>query len=490
MIMQNYLNKHRTILLWITAIAATMAILWFERDVFWRPYNDEGQESLVSFAAHDFAITNYAGFNKNPIVAHRVYLPNGTIVAYNHWPNGFFATLALAIKIFGNSETTGRSVAIAFVLAGAILMLLAVNKTRNSFLMFLALPLFFLNPAGRDSIPFVFADAALFFFIGLTFFLTSRHDCGKIYKYLFRIAIFVSMLFSQLIIPYFFVLIIVKYIWNRDKKEAAIDLILLLLAFSLILIGLSYDGSSFASGFRSLYQIFLHRSSLDVINQESVSFVGIFKVLIWELHGDFNWPTRSFLYAVFSLVAITSFIIASWIILIKKRDWLAASLLPAFVLFALILKNYVGAHHFTRLPFVFFSIITVCMAMDCVLTAICEKISRPVFLTYSRMAAIVVLSWWGYSFLSIPQWYNKVYDDIDNTRNTLAQITSRNDNQLLLVSCTAMEFRYDRTKFHNPEDRIAGFYLDEYIIRATKTDNAPTQKCLIDLDNQTVLAEK
>ena len=46
-----------------------------------------------------------------------------------------------------------------------------------------------------------------------------------------------------------------------------------------------------------------------------------------------------------------------WLLLVLKKNWWTASLLPIFGLYALTMRNYVGLHYFTRLLLFFFGLI-------------------------------------------------------------------------------------------------------------------------------------
>jgi len=384
--------------------------------------------------------------------------------------------LALILKLFGNSEIAGRSLAIILFLIGAIFIIMALPK-KISFFAYFALPLIFLNPAGRDSIPFVFADATFFLFTGVAMFLVSKYDCQKIHKYLFRVTIFISVLFSQLIIPYFFIFIVAKYLKNRNKKEMIIDFLLLFLAGLLIIGCLSYNGSNFQNGFQGLFHQFLHRSSLDAQNAESISIIGLLKVLPFEVAMDFGLN-------VFGVIILIPLIFISWGVLVKKRDWLAASLLVAFLFFSMILRNYVGIHHFARLPLVFFFLITILMAIDYLLSDIKEKISKQSRLVILNIATTAILILLGITFSYVPQWY-KLNINVNNTRNALIKINNNASNLAIIKNCNSFEFKYDDKKMTDPQDRVASFYFSQYVVQAINNGSTP-QKCLVNLNNNTV----
>ena len=148
------------------------------RDTYWRPFDDTAQESVASGYAYGFAAASVADLAPNPIVARFPNSSTGRVVPYPHWTNGFFLLLEGWLRIFGRTETAGRSLALLLNLAGFALVIAALG--REDWLLYLTLPLLVVSAIGRDALPFVFNDAVLCCSIGaLLFFGTRGHHAGS-----------------------------------------------------------------------------------------------------------------------------------------------------------------------------------------------------------------------------------------------------------------------------------------------------------------------
>lgn len=199
----------------LISVITVISILYFEHEIYWRPYNDTGQESLASIHAHGFAIANFGGLGKNPVIAREIDVENGKIKEYNHWPNGFFITLAVCIKTFGNTEVVGRSLALFYAISGLYLMAFAFQgKIGLSYLM---VPVVMSTPIGRDCVSFVFVDAALMFWIGFIAMAVSLSNKGSLVPtVIFRIGVILSP-FSSKQSPLLHFWVPVHDIWESIK---------------------------------------------------------------------------------------------------------------------------------------------------------------------------------------------------------------------------------------------------------------------------------
>jgi len=214
----------RPLYLFLLSLVVTIAVLNGQRSVYWRPYDDNPQESLASFHAHGFALANQAGGIRNPFVARHFDAANGTVVPYNHWPNGFFALFSLVIRAAGNTETVGRTFALLLNLLGAYLLAWAF-RDRFGFVFF-GVPLLLALPIGRAAMPFVFVDAALFCWLG---FLALAVAAGEPEKYrragriLFRLTAVLAPFFCQLIAPFLLAGAVARYAFHRRCREFIAD---------------------------------------------------------------------------------------------------------------------------------------------------------------------------------------------------------------------------------------------------------------------------
>ncbi|MEK7077136.1 MAG: hypothetical protein AAB967_02800, partial [Patescibacteria group bacterium] len=96
------------------------------------------------------------------------------------------------------------------------------------------------------------------------------------------------------------------------------------------------------SGLKDLTRIFLYRTSI-VNTAEPLSFYQSIKATAGSLYYNIGW--------MFTLI------VPLWAVVAMKRDWWTAGLLPTFVAYSLIFRNYTG-HQYTHLMFVVFSFLT------------------------------------------------------------------------------------------------------------------------------------
>jgi hypothetical protein len=340
------INKNAIIL----AVILSALIITINAPVYFRHYISKDQDAVTSAHAHGFALTNFVAESwQNPLVAKEIDLAHGKIIAYNHWPNGFFAVFALVIKIFGNTEMTGRTFAIILNLIG--LFLLAAAFSRKNKIVFLAVPFILLSRMGRDAVPFVFLDAAFFLFIGLIVYSVSLLDDAKNYnkaRNIFLIASIVGPFFCQLIAIFSFLALPVFYYFDRNKKRLAVNLLWLFSAIVVVMIGMSFSGQSFASGAAELWKQFLYRSSIHALNGEYVSFFSLLETIgkHWLLNLNF-------------LAILIPF---AWWSLFKRKDP-GAYFLPAAIIYSLLMRNYVGIHFFAGFPITAAAVFTVIAAL-------------------------------------------------------------------------------------------------------------------------------
>lgn len=181
-------------------LLACVAILAVLRDRYWRPFDD-----LVPYHAYGFAAASATGLWPNPVVARDIDVRRSRIQPYPHWPNGFFLLFEGVLRVFGRTQTVGRSFAILGTMLGFTLVVVSLG--RRDWLPYATLPLLLLTSSGRDSIPFVFIDVAQYFWIGALLWIAAK-PCSD---WMFRAAMVVALLFNQLVLPYAAVIVMLRW---------------------------------------------------------------------------------------------------------------------------------------------------------------------------------------------------------------------------------------------------------------------------------------
>jgi hypothetical protein len=434
----------------VLAVILSALIIAISAPVYFRQYDSKDQDAYASAHAHGFAMTNFVASSwRNPIIAKEIDLPDGVIKDYNHWPNGFFAVFALAIKIFGNNEITGRSFAIILNLAG--LFLLAAAFARKNKIVYLAVPFILLSRIGRDAVPFVFLDAAFFLFLGLIVYAVSLLDEEKNHKKaknIFWIASLVGPFFCQLIVIFSLLAAPVFYYFDRDKKKLAINLLLPFLATVTAISGMSFAGQGFLSGFFEPWKQFLHRASFHERYSEYVSFFSLFKTIgkHWLLNLNF-------------LAILIPF---AWWSLFKRKNPLAY-FLPAALIYSLVMRNYVGVHFFAGLPVTAAAVFTVIVA----LAAWLEKKNLGIL-----FLILLIISAAGAAM--VPEKY-RLYENIKQQRDVYAALADSPEVQV------CRSFKITASDGQEVDYRLAEFFLGPIIIE--KINKGETGKnCLAQVD--------
>ncbi|MBU5636454.1 hypothetical protein KOM00_06865 [Geomonas sp. Red69] len=337
------MRRKRALLFFCVSVLAVAAILYLRRADYWRPYNDTPQESVVSMHAHGFAVANFAGVWPNPVLARDVDVEHGKITEYNHWPNAFFLTLAAAIKLFGNTEMVGRSLALLYTIPG--LYLLAFAFRNKSGVSYLAVPVLLVSPIGRDCLSFVFIDAALLFWIGfLAAAVSLTRDRPATATRLFRLGSLVAPFFIHLIAPFAFFGALARFWWgHRDRNVLCRDLLCVVGAFCTVMFFLSWTSSGLAAGARELLAQYLHRANLSQRYSENIGLFSLLITLAKHFYVNLGY---------FALVLPLAFVN------LARRRSLQAYLLPAVLVYTLLLRNYIGLHVFANLPLVSISTFT------------------------------------------------------------------------------------------------------------------------------------
>lgn len=415
--------------------------LALHQDVYWRTFDDHPQESTVSFHAFGFAAANGAGLGPNPLGARHIDVRESVIKPYNHWPNGFFLVLEAILRIFGRTETVGRWVAIVGTLTGFTLLM--VSMGRSGPLVYASLPLLLLSAAGRDSVGFVFLDVALNLSMG-ALMLLARH------RRAFRIAVAVALTLNHLIAPFAAAVILLRWWETRSLRGLVIDCAVLGGGFTAVLLGLAAGPGDIAGGGGELWRIFLLRSG-----RTDGRWLA-------ALYGE--WRDLFYFGPLGALV-----VAAAWILVVRARLWRSALLLPSYLLFTLLLRQYVAIHHFARLPFVFFTLLTVAVALD----------------TLPRRAA-----WAALLLLAVPISLGKQqYESnlgMQLGRAGLVRLVNDPVQVAKLENCNAFHFEPDfREEGFDPFGLMGQFFFGPYVVERVRRGE-PIRPCTINWERSTV----
>jgi hypothetical protein len=425
----------------LAALAAAACILAFHRHVYWRAFDDHPQESTVSFHAFGFAAANGAGLGPNPLVARHIDVRRSVIQPYNHWPNGFFLLLEGILRIFGRTESVGRSVAILGTLTGFSLLMISLG--RDSPLVYAALPLLLLSAAGRDAVGFLFLDVALNLSMGALMLLAGRPR-------LFRVALAVALTLNHLIAPFAAALVLLRWRESRSPRGLLIDGVVLAGGFTAVLLALAAGLGSVAAGRDELWRIFRFRSGLPAGGWPAA------------LYGEWR---DLFYFGPLGTVLVA----AAWIRIVRTRQWRTALLLPSYLLFTLLLRQYVAIHHFARLPFVFFTLLTLAVALD----------------TLPRRAGWALLL-----LLAIPISLGKQqYESnlgMQIGRAGLVRLVNDPVQAARLENCNAFHFQPDfREQGFDPFGLMGQFFFGPYVVERLRRGE-PIRPCTVNWERSTV----
>ena len=160
---------------------------------------------------------------------------------------------------------------------------------------------------------------------------------------------------------------------------------------------------------------------------------------------------------------------AAWLACLKGRQWRAAALLPAYLLFALVLREYVTVHHFARLPLVFFSLVTLALGVELAIG----------WLGRGRMwslALAVALRVSG----GHPQ--SEMTREMHFAQSLLLKMV----DDPRLARCNAFEFYRDyRTEHFDPFGRMGQFYFGTQVVERVR-QGAPVERCILDFESSEI----
>jgi len=443
-------GKHAALLGLTLALMA--AVLWVHRDIYWRPFDDHPQESTVSYHAFGFAAANGAGLWPNPVVARQIDIRESRIVNYTHWPNGFFLAFEAVLQVFGRTETVGRWVAILGTLAGFTLLVISVERAGP--LLYLTLPVLLLSSAGRDSVGFIFIDVALNLWAGLLLAIPAHLSSRPWRHRIFRAAMILAVFSNQLIVPFAAGVILIRWQQTRSRRGLLIDLAVLASATIAVLALLAAGMGSLEAGRAELVRIFRIRSS--------TAAASWLPALDTELRHLFHLGPA----------AGSILVIGAWAACVRARQWRVAMLLPGFLALTLLLRQYIAGHHFARLPFVLYSLITVAVAVE----LLAGRLGRLRNWTRLTAAGLLVAG-----AVAGRQQY-EVNRGMQITRGAILTTLSDPRQQLALEQCNQFQFHPDyREEGFDPLGLMGQFYFGPQVVQRVRRGE-PRRPCTVDLE--------
>lgn len=328
------------------SLLLSLAVLVKKNDIYWRPYNVTAQDSLASFLSHGMAMANRLPHSSwNILMPHEIVCATGERKEYSHWPNGFFLTLDYVLRAFGNSETTGRSFALVLNCAG--IFLLACSLLPSASFGFFILPLLLLSVVGRAGLSFVFADAALVFFLGLIALLAVHRGKSRYHDMAFIAAMLLSLAFVHMLFIFCFFFVLGSFLSDhKSKKKFIRDLALLGLGILFVMGALCAKEAGFVFGARELWFKLLHRTT----SAPPGNPIGFWQGRYEHLRDPILMNVK-----MFALLLPLGF----WQ-MFQSRRYLPLFFCLGAIAYQSIMFNYTSEHFFTSIPYVA-SILLICM---------------------------------------------------------------------------------------------------------------------------------
>ena len=271
------------------------------------------------------------------LVTKRITL-NGSLALYPHYTNGYPLLLRAYYGVFGDGLVASRLFPICIVAVGGTLLVDKLYRELRNPLLYAALPLLFLSPIGRDAASFEFLEPAHFLVVGLSAALVLYNSTVPLWARAIAIVGCVVSLSGLGRV----------HIGDRFRRTSAIAR----------QNRISCSDSRPSS--RLLGVVVASPSTPGVPPRSSAScsigpgwsppttrasHFGILRKFL-ATRIDFNLPPLFFLASIIEVV----------LLLIARRP-LPPTLYLSFVVYAIVLRNFVGVHYFTFLPFMFFIIL-------------------------------------------------------------------------------------------------------------------------------------
>ena len=410
--------------------------IFYFKEILFRSYDTPGQESLISFFAHQAAMSNWVRSDYNIFVT-KILECDGSLVFFNeisNWPNGFFYLFSFIIKFFGNYEIVGRSFAIFLNVLGMYLFVKFSCKQNEEYFLLFSIPIVLASPIGLSSINVVYPDSMLILLISLLNISISNFI-------FYSLCIFLTPLFYHIVFFYNFThLIYIKFSKLISIKEFSYLSLLLSFALFYLIYVLSVNENGFE--FKKLIDKFLVRSFYPNLVE--------FKSSQHDVGENVNFYHRTYMF--YSLIKDNlSIFIFPFLLLGLKKELQNKTLLSFFyistVMINYIFLQYFIVHYYSNLIFVF-------------LSTILSLIGLNVFLKYFKLQkynllifSLVLLT--NITIMNkdlIYQKWSPVIEDSNSFKNFLSTSLDKNANKFILQNYLS-------------DKRICGFYLLPTIIQ-------------------------
>jgi hypothetical protein len=327
----------RAALIALSLALSAIVVLWFRADYF-IPYDFSRQNAIGSSDFHAFAwgATAYTSL-LDVLVTKRLALDGG-IVFHPHYTNGYPLLGRAWFAIFGEGLVASRMLPISVVGIGALMFLSRLAAELRNPLMVLALPLLYLSSIGRDAANFEMLEPAHFLVLGLCALVLYDSPCPR----WARVACVALCVFIyQVSAAFMLAIMVAEYLRVKDRTTLLATAATLLVCALVVAVAFAHAG-----GWHELVRILLQRSGIDAKfpgYDESVPFAN----LVW-LIGDRAHQNIAPVLFFLSFVEV--------LLLIRRRHFLLPCAYIGFLGYAVVLRNFVGVHPFTFLPFAFFVI--------------------------------------------------------------------------------------------------------------------------------------
>jgi hypothetical protein len=328
----------RAMLIALSLVLSAFVIFWFRADYF-IAYDYSAQNSLGSSDFHAFAWGATVFTNPLDLLVTKRLMLDGTIAFHPHYTNGYPLLGRAYFAAFGEGLVASRMLPICVVAIGALLFLSKLARELRKPLVFLALPLLYVSSIGRDAANFEMLEPAHFLVLGLSALVL--YDSA--FPRWVRVACIVLCVFIyQVSAAFIFAVIVAEYLRARDRSTLITTTVTLFAAALVVGIALAHAG-----GWHELVRILLHRSGVNSAGagyDESVTFAFLFERTFPDRVHKNMAPILFF----FSGVEV--------LLLVWQRRFLLPCVYVGFFGYAIVLRNFVGVHPFTFLPFIFFII--------------------------------------------------------------------------------------------------------------------------------------
>jgi hypothetical protein len=327
----------RAALIALSLLLSALVVLWFRADYF-VGYGYSRQNALGSSDFHAFAWGATAYTSLIDVLVTKRLMLDGSIVFHPHYTNGYPLLGRAWFAIFGEGLVASRMLPISVVAIGALMFLSRLAGELRNPLVLMALPLLYLSSIGRDAASFEMLEPAHFLVLGLCALVLYDSPFPRWAR---AACVVLCVFIYQISAAFMLAVIVAEYLRARDRTTLVVTTATLLACALVVAAAFAHAG-----GWHETVRILLQRSGIDAKfsgYDESVPFALLFRLIGARLH-----------YNVAPVLFLLSFV--EIVLLIRQRRFLLPCVYLGYLVYALVLRNFVGVHPFTFLPFVFFVI--------------------------------------------------------------------------------------------------------------------------------------